>query len=86
MVRQWQELFFEERYSFTTMHNPDFIKICDGYGIVAEKISTRSQLTEGIQTMLEHNGPYVLEVICEKFENVFPMIATGASVSEVRLS
>ena len=86
MVRQWQELFFEERYSFTTIHNPDFIKICDGYGIVAEKISTRSQLTEGIQTMLEHNGPYVLEVVCEKFENVFPMIATGASVSEVRLS
>lgn len=86
MVRQWQELFFKERYSFTTMHNPDFIKICNGYGITAEKISARSQLTEGIQTMLDHNGPYVLEVVCEKFENVFPMIATGASVSEVRLS
>lgn len=86
MVRQWQELFFEERYSFTTMHNPDFIKICDGYGIAAKRVTKRTELSDEIQVMLDHQGPYVLEVVCEKFENVFPMIATGASVSEVRLS
>ena len=86
MVRQWQELFFDKRYSFTTMHNPDFMKICEGYGITSKKVSHRAQLAESVQTMLDHKGPYVLEVVCEKFENVFPMIATGASVSEVRLS
>lgn len=85
MVRQWQELFFEERYSFTTMHNPDFIKICEGYGIPAQKITERSELAGGIRQMLDHRGSYVLEVVCEKFENVFPMISTGASVAEVRL-
>jgi acetolactate synthase-1/2/3 large subunit len=86
MVRQWQELFFEERYSFTTMHNPDFVKICEGYDIKAQKVEQRSKLKEALQEMLSHQGPFVLEVVCEKFENVFPMIPTGASVSEMRLS
>jgi acetolactate synthase-1/2/3 large subunit len=86
MVRQWQELFFDKRYSFTHLHNPDFVAICKGYGISAKKVEKRSQLKKSIQTMLDHKGPYVLEVVCEQFENVFPMIPTGASVDEVKLS
>ncbi len=86
MVRQWQELFFEERYSFTTMQNPDFVQICHGYGITATRVDKRAHLIDELRTMLAHPGAYVLEVVCEMYENVFPMIATGASVSEVRLS
>ncbi len=85
MVRQWQELFFDKRYSFTHLHNPNFIKICGGYGIKAKKITQRKQLKKSLQTMLDHKGPYVLEIVCQQFENVFPMIPTGASVDEVQL-
>ncbi|MEI6327513.1 MAG: biosynthetic-type acetolactate synthase large subunit [Candidatus Roizmanbacteria bacterium] len=85
MVRQWQELFFDKRYSFTHLHNPDFVTICKGYGIQAKRVEKRSDLKKSIQNMLSHKGPYVLEVVCEHFENVFPMIPTGASVDEVRL-
>ncbi len=86
MVRQWQQMFFDKRYSFTELDNPDFIKIADAYGIKAKQVSERSQLKEGIEDMLIHDGPYFLEVVVEKEDNVFPMIATGSSVEEVRLS
>ena len=86
MVRQWQQLFFEKRYSFTKLVNPDFIKIAEGYGIEGKRILTRDKLDEGVKQMLEHNGPFVLEVSIEKEDNVFPMVPTGASVSEVMLS
>ena len=85
MVRQWQQLFFEKRYSFTELDNPDFIKLADAYGIKAQKVSDRSDLQEAIEDMLIHDGPYFLEVVVEKEDNVFPMIATGSSVEEVRL-
>jgi len=86
MVRQWQQMFFDKRYSFTELDNPDFIKIADAYGIKARQVSERAQLKEGIEDMLIHDGPYFLEVVVEKEDNVFPMIATGSSVEEVRLS
>ncbi|MDN3205144.1 biosynthetic-type acetolactate synthase large subunit [Algoriphagus sediminis] len=86
MVRQWQQMFFDKRYSFTELDNPDFIKIADAYGIKAKQVTERSQLKEGIEDMLIHDGPYFLEVVVEKEDNVFPMIATGSSVEEVRLS
>jgi acetolactate synthase-1/2/3 large subunit len=85
MVRQWQELFFEERYSFTQMHNPDFVKIAEGYGIRARKVSEREDLQEALAEMLESQEAYLLEVIVEKKHNVFPMIAPGATAGEVRL-
>jgi acetolactate synthase I/II/III large subunit len=85
MVRQWQEMFFEGRYSCTHMHNPDFIKIAEGYGIRARKVTQRFELEEAIREMLEFDGAYLLEVVVEKQHNVFPMVPTGASVSEVRL-
>jgi acetolactate synthase-1/2/3 large subunit len=86
MVRQWQQMFFDKRYSFTELDNPDFIKLSEAYGIKAQKVTDRADLQEAIEDMLIHDGPYFLEVVVEKEDNVFPMIATGCSVEEVRLS
>jgi acetolactate synthase I/II/III large subunit len=86
MVRQWQQMFFDRRYSFTELDNPDFTKIADAYNIRAQKVTERTDLKEAIEDMLIHDGPFFLEVVVEKEDNVFPMIATGCSVEEVRLS
>jgi len=85
MVRQWQQLFFEKRYSFTELQNPDFIAIAKGYGMEGHKVDKREGLEPGIQKMIDHKGPYILEVIVEKEDNVFPMVPAGASVSDVIL-
>ncbi|MBC8005629.1 MAG: biosynthetic-type acetolactate synthase large subunit [Verrucomicrobia bacterium] len=85
MVRQWQQLFFEKRYSFTEMKNPDFVGIAKAYGLASQKVTSRDQLEDAVQAMLDHKGPYVLEVIVEKEDNVFPMVPTGASVSDIIL-
>ncbi|WP_319265748.1 biosynthetic-type acetolactate synthase large subunit [uncultured Draconibacterium sp.] len=85
MVRQWQQLFFEKRYSFTELHNPDFITIGKGFGIPGHTVDKREDLDASIQKMLDHDGPYLLEVKIEKEDNVFPMVPTGASVSDVIL-
>lgn len=86
MVRQWQQMFFDKRYSFTELDNPDFVKIADAYNIKGQKVTERGDLREAIEDMLIHDGPFFLEVVVEKEDNVFPMIATGCSVEEVRLS
>lgn len=85
MVRQWQELFFDKRYSFTEMVNPDFVKIAEGYGIAGKSVKERAGLKDALKAMLEHDGPYFLEVVVEKEENVFPMVPSGESVSNIRL-
>lgn len=85
MVRQWQQLFFDKRYSETPMKNPDFIKIAEGFGIKGKKVLERPELKNSVQEMIQHNGPYLLEVSIEKEDNVFPMVPTGASVSEIIL-
>lgn len=85
MVRQWQQLFFEKRYSFTEMKNPDFVGIAKAYGLASQKVTSRDQLEDAIQAMLDHKGPFVLEVVVEKEDNVFPMIPTGASISDILL-
>ena len=85
MVRQWQELFFEKRYASTTMINPDFQTIVKGYGIPTAKVTKREELNSAVAEMLNHEGAYFLEVKVGKENNVFPMIETGASVSEIRL-
>ncbi len=85
MVRQWQQLFFEKRYSFTEMKNPDFVGIAKAYGLASQKVTSRDQLEGAIQEMLDHEGPYVLEVVVEQEDNVFPMIPTGASISDIKL-
>ena len=85
MVRQWQQLFFDKRYASTEMINPDFVAIAKGYFIEAKKVEKREKLNDEIKKMIEHKGPYLLEVIIEKEDNVFPMIPSGSSVSDVRL-
>lgn len=85
MVRQWQELFFDNRYSSVHLANPDFVKLADAFGINASRVSERENLTAAIETMVNSEGPYVLEVVVENEQNVFPMVPAGAAVSEVRL-
>ncbi len=86
MVRQWQELFFEGRYSFTEMKNPDFTAIAAAYGIGSARITERNKLEKGLKTMLESKESFLLEVMVEKEDNVFPMVPTGASISEMMLT
>jgi acetolactate synthase-1/2/3 large subunit len=85
MVRQWQELFFDKRYSFTELHNPDFIKLAGAFDIPAKKVVKGTELESAIDEMLKTDGPYLLEIVVEKEDNVFPMVPTGASVSEIIL-
>jgi len=86
MVRQWQELFFDKRYSSTELENPDFIKIAEGYSIKGKSITERADLAEAVKEMLDHEGSYLLEVHVGKEDNVFPMVPTGSSVADIRLS
>ena len=85
MVRQWQEMFFEKRYASTELVNPDFVTIAKGYHIEAKKVTKRDELKSSVEKMLKSNKPFFLEVLVEKEHNVFPMIPTGASVSDIRL-
>lgn len=85
MVRQWQQLFFDKRYSFVELQNPDFITIAKGFGIAGHTVNDRANLSESLDTLLASDKPYLLEIICEKEENVFPMVPAGASVSAIRL-
>ena len=86
MVRQWQQLFFDKRYASTELINPEFGLIANAYHIPAKKVTQREDLNEAVAEMLAHQGPYFLEVVVEPEANVFPMIPSGASVSEIRLS
>jgi acetolactate synthase-1/2/3 large subunit len=85
MVRQWQELFNERRYSFVDMQSPDFVKLAAAYGIAGKSISDRQYLPDTLNEMLSHKGPYLLEVMVTKENNVFPMVPQGCSVAEIRL-
>ena len=85
MVRQWQQLFFDRRYSFTELTNPDFIKIADGYGIPGKRVAERADLEKAVDELLEHDGPYILDIVVEKEENVFPMVPSGACISDIKL-
>lgn len=83
MVRQWQELFFDKRYSSTAITSPDFVKLADSYGIQGEKVTSRDNLLDSIQRMWESDLPYLLEIIVETKGNVFPMIPAGCAVDQV---
>lgn len=85
MVRQWQELFFESRYSFTEMLSPDFVALAASYGISGQSVSERAHLDGAVEEMIKHEGPYLLEIKVEKEDNVFPMVPSGASVAEIIL-
>lgn len=83
MVRQWQELFFNRRYSFTHLDNPDFQQLVSSYRIATAKISRPSEIEESVKQMLESDGAYFLEVQVKEEENVFPMIPAGATLDEM---
>ncbi len=85
MVRQWQELFHARRYSFVELENPDFITIAKGFGIPGHTVSDRNLLSESLDTLLNSETPYLLEIVCEKEGNVFPMVPAGSTVTNVRL-
>ena len=85
MVRQWQELFFDNRYSFTEMKNPNFNIIADGYGIKNNKVENKRDLDKCLKEFINYDGSYLLNVVVEKEENVFPMVPSGESVSNIRL-
>ncbi len=85
MVRQWQQLFHENRYSFVNITSPDYVTVAKGYGIAGQRINARENLTEAISTMINHPGAYLLEVMVGKENNVFPMVPQGRGVSEIIL-
>jgi acetolactate synthase-1/2/3 large subunit len=85
MVRQWQQLFHEKRYSFTEMENPDFVKLAEAYNIKAVKVEKREDLKSAIKEMLDSETSCFLEVVVGKEDNVFPMIPAGAAVSDILL-
>lgn len=85
MVRQWQQLFNDKRYSFVNITSPDFVMVAKGYGIAGKSISKRGELKSALDEMLQHAGSYLLEIMVGKENNVFPMVAQGCGVSEIRL-
>jgi acetolactate synthase I/II/III large subunit len=85
MVRQWQQLFHDKRYSFVDITSPDYVQVAKGYRIEGLRVSDRAQLKSAMETMLQHPGAYLLEAMVGKENNVFPMVAQGTSVSEIRL-
>lgn len=85
MVRQWQQLFHDKRYSFVDITSPDFVKVAEGYGVPGRTVKEREDLRTALKEMMDHDGSYLLEVMVGKENNVFPMVAQGSSVSEIRL-
>ena len=85
MVRQWQQLFHDKRYSFVDIASPDYIALAKAYKIEGQKVIDRTDLRGAIETMLNHKGSFLLEVMVGKENNVFPMVPQGCSVSEIRL-
>ncbi len=86
MVRQWQQLFHDKRYSFVDIESPDFVQLAKAYGIDGQSISKREEIKTALQTMLQHKGSYLLEVNVGKEDNVFPMVPQGRGVAEIVLS
>lgn len=85
MVRQWQQLFNDKRYSFVDIASPDYVQVAKGYHIEGNKVSKREELKQALKEMIDHKGSYLLEVMVGKEDNVFPMVPQGCSVSEIRL-
>ncbi len=84
-VRQWQEMFYNRRYSFTHMMNPDYMKIADAYGIKAVRVTKRGELAGAVDTMLSTDGPFLLEACVIEEENILPMTPPGSSISDIML-
>jgi acetolactate synthase-1/2/3 large subunit len=85
MVRQWQQLFHDKRYSFVNITSPDYVKVAEGYHIPGQSVNTREGLKSALKEFIECKSAYLLEVMVTKENNVFPMVPQGCSVSEIRL-
>jgi acetolactate synthase I/II/III large subunit len=85
MVRQWQQLFHEKRYSFVDITSPDFVQVAKGFGIPGKSIAKRDELQPALKEMLENDGSFLLEVMVGKENNVFPMVPQGRGVAEIIL-
>jgi len=84
MVRQWQELFYDARYSSTCMaSNPDFVKIAEAYGVKGIKVDDKKDVDAGLKEMIKHDGPVLLEVVVDREEGVYPMVPAGAASSDM---
>jgi len=86
MVRQWQELFNDRRYSFVDIQSPDFVELAKSYRIAGQTVTERSALKKALKDMLDSPEAYLLDIMVGKENNVFPMVPQGCSVSEIRLS
>jgi len=86
MVRQWQQLFHENRYSFVNITSPDFVQVAKGFGISGKSISKREEVRTALKEMLDHPGSFLLEVMTGKENNVFPMVPQGRGVAEIVLT
>jgi acetolactate synthase-1/2/3 large subunit len=85
MVRQWQQLFNDKRYSFVDIDSPDFVQLAKAYGIAGKSVTKRGDLKSSVSEALQHKGSYLLEIMVGKENNVFPMVPQGCSVAEIRL-
>jgi acetolactate synthase-1/2/3 large subunit len=85
MVRQWQELFFDSRYASTKLKNPDFVKLAEACGIKADRVNEREDLDTKVEAAFAYPGAFLLEVVVENEENVFPMVPPGAAVTDMIL-
>ena len=83
MVRQWQELMFEKRYSSTMLKNPDFVKLAEAFGIYAIRVDDKNDLSEALQKALDHDGPVLMDIVVVQEENVWPMVPAGAGIHEM---
>ncbi|MFA4837478.1 MAG: biosynthetic-type acetolactate synthase large subunit [Dehalococcoidia bacterium] len=83
MVRQWQELFYDRRYVATPLWGPDFIKIAEAYGIPAVRVTSKAEVVPAIQRAMDTPGPFLIDFKIEPEENVYPMVAPGASIGEI---
>jgi acetolactate synthase-1/2/3 large subunit len=85
MVRQWQELFYEKRYSMSRMNNPDFARVADAFGATGIRVTDKAQVRDAIEQMLRTDGPVVMDVDVDQEENVYPMVAAGKSLHEMEM-
>jgi acetolactate synthase-1/2/3 large subunit len=83
MVRQWQELFYDRRYSFTELPMVDFVKIANAYGVPGIRVESPDEVVPALKTAIETEGPFVLDFRINREENVFPMVPAGAAINEM---
>ena len=85
MVKQWQELFYEGRLSYTKMHNPDFAKLAEGFGVTGLRCERKEDLEKVVKQMIDTPGPVVVDFLCEANEHVYPMVANGKALHDMEL-